>query len=41
MIIDVMTAEESEWICTAADFVAAFHVPHFLKSTMIVKASKN
>lgn len=40
-IIDVMTAEESEWICTAADFGAAFHVPHFLKSTMIVKASKN
>ena len=36
-----MTAEESEWICTAADFGAAFHVPHFLKSTMIVKASKN
>ena len=40
-IIDVMTAEESKWISTAADFVAAFHVPHFLKSTMIVKASKN
>ena len=26
---------------TAADFVAAFHVPHFLKSTMIAKAPKN
>ena len=36
-----MTDEESEWISTAADFVAAFHVPHFLKSTMIAKAPKN
>ena len=39
-ILDVLSVDEQKWIESAADIVAAIHAPHFLKSTVIVKAAK-
>ena len=39
--LNFISAEEKKWIKTAADVVAAVHVPHFLKSTKVTRAANN